>query len=237
MQLNNIINITGTLHLLSGLHIGAGKDSIEIGGLDLPIIKNPLTKAPYIPGSSIKGKMRSMLEVFCFSKENPETLKWIQGEHNNSSSKASACGCCQTECMACVMFGAHNSSDQKSGLGPTRLIVRDAILTDSFDKMHKDGNLPMEIKYENTIHRVKGIAENPRPVERVPAGVEFNFEMSLKIYASDNENNFIEVLKKGLKLIELDALGGHSSRGSGRVRFENIHIGNDILKNLDSVTL
>src|SRR3989338_11494456 len=54
--------ITGIMQCVSGLRIGGSKDTIEIGGMDNPIIRNPLDKFPYIPGSSIKGKMRSLLE-------------------------------------------------------------------------------------------------------------------------------------------------------------------------------
>jgi CRISPR-associated protein Csm3 len=79
----------------------------------------------------------------------------------------------------------------------------------------------MEIKYENIIHRVKGVAEHPRPLERIPAGVEFDFNMSFKVFEGDADD-LIEDVYRGLRLIELDALGGNSSRGSGQVRFDNL---------------
>ena len=79
----------------------------------------------------------------------------------------------------------------------------------------------MEVKYENSIHRVRGIAENPRPLERVPAGVEFDFCITLKLLEKDSDD-LLDWVFKGLRLIELDALGGCSSRGSGRVTFQNI---------------
>ena len=62
MQLTNITKLTGQIELLSGLHIGSGNTEIHIGGTDNPVITNPITQQPYIPGSSIKGKMRSLLE-------------------------------------------------------------------------------------------------------------------------------------------------------------------------------
>lgn len=211
MILNKISHITGTIQLITGLHIGAGKDSIEIGGLDLPIMKNPLTKAPYIPGSSIKGKMRSLLENY---------LTFKGGEKKPDIQSGTPCACC--ECIICKVFGAHASGDKKEKLGPTRLLVRDAMLTEDFQVKLENGSLPMEIKYENTIDRVKGTANNPRPVERVPAGVEFSFEIVLKEYENDAREDLENLLKNGLKLIELDALGGHSSRGSGQVKFKNL---------------
>jgi CRISPR-associated protein Csm3 len=80
------------------------------------------------------------------------------------------------------------------------------------------------VKFENTIDRVRGTAQDPRPLERVPAGVEFDFNMSLKLFDGDDKEQLIGLVKKGLKLIELDALGGNSSRGCGQVRFHPLHI-------------
>lgn len=213
MQLKKIITISGVIHLVTGLHIGAGKDSIEIGGLDLPIIKNAYTKAPYIPGSSIKGKMRAMLEVMGTGN--------LAEKQPTINEKGMPCGC--GSCMVCTIFGAH--SDKQTN--PTRILVRDASLTALFKKKFESGTLPMEIKYENTINRIKGIADNPRPVERVPAGVEFDFCLSLKVYADDDEKKHVNLIKRGLQLIELDALGGHSSRGSGQVKFNNLQYKDD----------
>jgi CRISPR-associated protein Csm3 len=51
------------IEVLTGLHIGIGSDKPEIGGIDNPVIKDPISKLPYIPGSSIKGKLRSLLET------------------------------------------------------------------------------------------------------------------------------------------------------------------------------
>lgn len=212
MKLNTILTLKGVICLKTGLHIGAGKDNIEIGGLDLPIMKNPRTKAPYIPGSTIKGKMRSMLEV--------TGLAGIDGEKPIISEKGSPCGC--GKCLVCDLFGAHAAASELQDKKPTRLLVRDAVLTEYFQKKFENDELPMEIKYENIINRITGTAEHPRPVERVPAGVKFEFELAIKVFEGDNEEKFKEVISKGLKLIELDGLGGHTSRGSGQVKFENL---------------
>lgn len=211
MKLEKIKQITGKLHVLSGLHIGAGKDVIEIGGMDQPIIKHPISGAPYVPGSSIKGKMRSLLEIYYFIK-NPDTHGFI--------SKGDPCGCGKLTCPACLIFGM--AGDKKdSNIGPSRLLVRDATLAEADQKRFANGNLPMEVKYENTIHRVKGIAKNPRPLERIPAGVIFDFNLSVKVFEGDDPN-LLQYIYMGLKLIELDALGGGSSRGSGQVRFDDL---------------
>ncbi|MDY0261380.1 type III-A CRISPR-associated RAMP protein Csm3 [Syntrophotalea acetylenica] len=212
MQLEMIKQITGTITVLTGLHIGAGKDSLEIGGLDQPVIKHPLTSEPYIPGSSIKGKMRSLLEISRFSSLRPETRQYVV--------KGKPCACAQPGCPACTIFGT-SAAEKGPELGPTRLIVRDASLTTKWREKFKENELTMEIKYENTIDRVRGVADHPRPLERVPAGVEFDFHLSFKVFHGDPAD-LIEDVFRGLRLIELDALGGNSSRGCGQVRFDNL---------------
>lgn len=212
MQLNSIKKITGTITIITGLHIGAGKESLEIGGLDQPIIKNPLTQEPYIPGSSIKGKMRSLLEISRFSSMRPKTREHV--------ANGKPCACAEAGCPACTIFGT-SASEKGNDLGPTRLIVRDAGLTDNWREKFKNNELSMEVKYENVIHRVKGVADHPRPLERVPAGVQFTFNLSFKVFEGDDAK-LIEDVYRGLRLIELDALGGCSSRGSGQVRFDGL---------------
>lgn len=226
MRLIEILEIQGVIVLQSGLHIGAGKDRVEIGGLDNPIIKNSLTNAPYIPGSSLKGKMRSLLEAsrigFC-----DETRKdYMQGL---------PCGCGKKSCPICVVFGASTTSNEvKAKLGPTRLLVRDSQLAPEDETLFKNGDLRMEIKYENSINRCTGKA-NPRPLERVPAGVSFRLSMALRKYDEDQED-YLSFLLKGLKLVELDALGGCGSRGCGETRFRNIAVNNELkYENLDNI--
>jgi CRISPR-associated protein Csm3 len=212
--------------MLSGLHIGAGRDTIEIGGLDQPVIKHPINNAPYIPGSSMKGKMRSLLETYYFV-DREETRKWVVGS-------GQACGCSLPDCPSCRIFGT--SGAQKSEeIGPTRIIVRDALLTEHFFEQFKNNKWNTEVKYENTINRVTGTADNPRPLERVPAGVEFNLNISFKVFEND-EPELIDFVYKGLKLIQLDALGGNSSRGCGHVVFKEVKCnGQDI--DLEQMTL
>ncbi len=226
MKLNKIKNITGKIHVLSGLHIGAGQNVIEIGGLDQPLIKNPLYQSPYIPGSSIKGKMRSLLETYFFCN-NPETQKFV-------IDKGTACDCKTTDCLSCTIFGCSGSvkneeeAERKRKIGPTRIIVRDALMTEYFKKMFLDGQLMTEVKYENTINRVTGTARDPRPLERVPAGVEFDLNISFKVFENDDPS-LIDYVYKGLKLIQLDALGGNSSRGCGHVAFEDVQCNGELV--------
>lgn len=211
MQLKKVLPIQSTIHLISGLHIGAGNETMEIGGLDNPIIKHPITSEPYIPGSSIKGKMRSLLEL----------------KYNRFTSNGQPCHCGELDCPICTIFGIGGAerSDAKP-IGPTRLLVRDAFMTSTWQSSFKQGELPMEVKYENIINRLRGTADHPRPLERVPAGVEFDCAMSLRVFDMDNENGVDTeaVIKEGLALLQLDALGGCGSRGCGQIRFDHLRI-------------
>ena len=228
MKLKSIETITGTIRILTGLHVGGNKDNIEIGGMDQPIIKNPLNGEPYIPGSSIKGKMRSLIELGLFAKQD-QTMEYLN--------RGEPCGCGKADCVVCRIFGSSSSKNRSDDLGPTRIIVRDAYLADKFKKKFESGELPMEEKYENTIHRIKGVAEHPRPLERVPAGVEFELNISFKVFDNDPED-LIDYVFKGLRFIELDALGGHSSRGCGQVEFYKLKrnenpLPDDFLKSIE----
>lgn len=214
--------IKGEIECITGLHIGGSADTIEIGGMDNPIIKHPITGFPYIPGSSIKGKMRSLLE-----------LKYGLFEQNGDVHRY----CGKKDCHICRIFG---TSADTSEIGPGRLIIRDAHLTESsieeLKKLKRDKGLPYsEEKYENSINRINARA-NPRPIERVPAGIRFYFELVYRIFDTDDSGkidiDLIKYIKEGLKLIENDALGGSGSRGSGKVKFNNIKIfdGSDLSK-------
>ncbi|MDY6853443.1 MAG: type III-A CRISPR-associated RAMP protein Csm3 [Thermodesulfobacteriota bacterium] len=219
MRLEKIRTISGRIHILTGLHIGASNENIAIGGLDNPIIKDPLpgSNAPYIPGSSLKGKLRSLVEI----KEG----RFVK----DGKDKGKPCNCGEKECPVCVVFGT-SAANRPEDLGPTRIVVRDAHLSNHTDNANlhswksrfEAGDLPMEIKYENAINRINGIA-NPRPLERVPGGVDFDFNISFKVFENDNCNYFNTVLK-AMKLLELDALGGAGSRGCGQIKFIDVSI-------------
>lgn len=206
--------ITGQIVTKTGLHIGAGNDKVEIGGMDNPIIRNPLTREPYIPGSSLKGKMRALLE-----------WKFDKVEKNNGK----PCNCGQADCKICRVFGSANSSRTKgdaNNRGPTRLIVRDAILSSEDRERFISGKPIIEEKSENSINRITADA-TPRPIERVVPGVIFNFELVYRVIdtgdcGKDDERYFDEVVLEGLRLLQNDYLGGGGSRGNGRIEFANL---------------
>lgn len=219
MRLMTIKTLKGKIRMISGLHIGAGREEIEIGGLDQPVIKHPINNAPYIPGSSLKGKMRSLLETYYFV-DREQTRNWVV-------KKGQACGCSEPDCPSCKIFGT-SGSQKAEEIGPTRIIVRDALLTEHFLEQFKNNKWNTEVKYENTINRVTGTARDPRPLERVPAGVEFDLNISFKVFENDDPS-LIDYVYKGLKLIQLDALGGNSSRGCGHVAFEDVQCNGELV--------
>ena len=109
-------------------------------------------------------------------------------------------------------------------IGPTRLAFWDCPLAPRWVSRVRERNLlPTEAKSENSINRIAGVAENPRFTERVPAGAQFDFRLSIKKLAGDGPE-LIETVLQGLKLLELDSVGGSGSRGYGKVKFVNLKI-------------
>lgn len=203
-----IFSLKGQITLKTGLHIGGGDDTMKIGGIDNQVIKDINTNKPYIPGSSLKGKMRSLLEwnnkLVAYGEGNPFSSKNL--DKVPASDKANAENLLK-------IFG---DSAEKNQFGITRISVSDCNVSE------QSPNLKLsEAKYENVIDRKKGTAEHPRQTERVPAGVKFDYDIRLKVLDGDNEASLKAMIKNGLELIEKDYLGGSGSRGYGRVEFDN----------------
>lgn len=213
LKLLGKIEIRGVIECITGLHIGGAKEKVEIGGIDNPVIRDPLTTFPYIPGSSLKGAMRSKLELF-YSLPLKEVKK--------GSPPIRMHECDDNNCIHCMIFGRAASAN---GNMPTALYVYDAFPTDETKELWEKLEDYIEIKWENQLDRITSAA-NPRQIERVPAGSKFEFTMIYNIYDVNN-NKIVEALKyifTGLKLIEDEYLGGYGSRGSGRVKFTSISI-------------
>lgn len=215
-----IVTLKGKIELLSGLHIGGGDDTMKIGGIDKEVVKiydkNLKRDVPYIPGSSIKGKMRSLLEwnlrLVEVSDGNPFSSDFLDNViFNDEKTKQKAINLLK-------LFG-DASNNKKEKIGITRAVFCDSYLSDETKEMLENGEIEIkEAKYENSIDRRTGTASNPRQIERVPAGVEFDFEINIKVLPEDNEEELKNILKEGIKLLELDYLGGAGSRGYGRVQ-------------------
>ena len=215
MKLNSIKEIKGIVKLKTGTRVGGSNENIEIGGNDNPVIRNPFTGEMYLPGSSLKGKMRSIME-------------WIEGVVL-SNGKVHTCS--EPNCPICRTFGRGAEDSKKAKSGPTRLIVRDAYLTEDSKKellnLKARTGLDTEMKYENAINRLTSEA-NPRNLERIPAGMEFEFNMSYKVFdlgdGFDEEKNFEEIVLKGLKALLLEGIGGGVSRGNGQIEFITLNV-------------
>jgi CRISPR-associated protein Csm3 len=205
MKLYKKIVLQGQIELLTGIHIGDSGDNVEIGGVDKPVVRRKDNNQPYIPGSSLKGKMRSLLDV-------------AHGQSDTTRKPDHKIG---------KLFGALGRGDE--GGIPSRLIVRDASMhqdsAESFSNSEFTDMPYTEIKFENSIDRVQGRAINPRQFERVPAGARFAVEFVINIFGEDeheaavNEKEHLELFQAGIKLLEDDYLGGSGSRGYGQVKF------------------
>lgn len=223
------VRIEGILETVTGLHIGAGKDTIEIGGIDLPVMRHPHTREPYIPGSSLKGKLRFLLEwgfqPAFDSIRYHDGKPWGFNEHRNYELKP--------EDPVLRIFGMSARPEDWTG-GPTRVIVRDASLNDDWLAWAKKNRLErIEEKTEVAIDRIAGKALDGglRQLERVPAGARFDLQMVFRLYDTGDggarDRECLNWLLAGLHLLEQDALGGSGSRGYGRVRFEDLRVFGD----------
>lgn len=205
MKLIKKIILKSTLTLKSGLHIGDSKENVEIGGVDSPVVRRKDNNVPYIPGSSLKGKLRSLWEIAL--GENADTSF---DQYDSIEGK-------QLE----RLFGSKKY--------PSRILIRDANMNELSAVALRDSDFTdmpyTEVKWENVINRLKGTAEHPRQIERVPAGSQFDVELIINVVDNDEfkmsekESSLISLLKKTLSLLENDYLGGSGSRGYGQVKF------------------
>lgn len=218
--------LRGKIKCLTGLHIGGSKEKLEIGGVDSIVIRSPRSNYPYIPGSSLKGKLRHLLEYALDGVKYPVLQKKGQKDED-------AIGNVSRIEEITRIFGAGVSEkeieDNKlKNIGLTRLLVRDAMpdrdTIKMWDSLGSDANYS-EYKAENTIDRITSAA-NPRFIERVVEGSNFDFEMIYSVYKIGEQdpvekaNMDIRHIIMGLRLLESFALGKSGSRGYGKIEFK-----------------
>ena len=191
--------IEGTIVLKTGMHIGGSSDFSAIGAVDSPVVRDTLTRLPLIPGSSLKGKMRYLL-----AKELNNGI--LLNEPNND----------QDEILR--LFG----SSEKDKIRRARLKFNDIKLSNLAELVTFNVS-STEVKFENTIDRKTAVA-NPRQIERVIAGSKFDFEIFYNLDDIKEVEKDFENIKQGFDLLEFDYLGGHGTRGSGRIAFENLSV-------------
>lgn len=205
------LEITGKIKVESGMHIGGSSAFSAIGSVDSPIIKDSISGLPMIPGSSLKGKLRyllnrSLTELRRKDLEEMESLN-KNLDHNDDADEVLR------------LFG----SSRKGNIKKSRLIFSDMILSNEKDLYSKGAEFLTEVKFENTINRLTAVA-NPRQIERCIRGSEFDLNI---IYNVDNVDELVEdmeLLIESLKLLEYDYLGGNGTRGYGRVKIEGLNI-------------
>ena len=206
-QLMKKLVLRGRITALSGLHIGGSNTGMEIGGINASVIRNPVDNKPYIPGSSLKGKMRSLLHI-------------AEGEQGVKMSETVTKGpCMDPGSITAQLFG--NALDKKaedpSHQKPSHIIVRDCYLQND-DAFFKNTDLDYtQLKTEVVIDRITSAAM-PRTMERVPAGASFGLEIIVNVFNEEPSQDFLlQHLFRAMRLLQDDYLGGHGSRGSGQV--------------------
>jgi CRISPR-associated protein Csm3 len=220
--------LEGEIQCQTGLHIGAGKGSLEIGGADNPVVKDAFG-IPYIPGSSLRGRLRSLLEqtlglavpseLIYLSKRRGQEVRIHQSDRPDDE--------------ICILFGRNPGRVERvSGEAvespratPARLTIYDApLVVESITPQMRE-NLDdelTEVKSENAVDRITSQA-NPRTLERVPSGARFRFRMVLDVLCEEDKP-LLARLAEGLRLLEDDALGGGGSRGNGRISFSGLNL-------------
>ena len=206
IKLDKKILIKGEIEALSGLLIGGSNTAMGIGGPDKMVIRNPISNEPYIPGSTLKGKMRSLLEIsYGYIKDvKMGNVKFGPSDDPNH--------------VTTVLFGSASTDDKQR---PSRIIFRDGKLLNGAEFGDKT-DLPFtESKTEVVIDRITSAAM-PRTFERVPAGARFELDIVLNIFDGDNKNEseLLTHTLRGLQMLQDDYIGGSGSRGSGRVKFK-----------------
>lgn len=200
------------LTVRTGMHIGGSAAFSAIGAVDSPVVRDPLTGFPIIPGSSLKGKVRTLLA----------RTKSPDAEHMPSFDK-------DDEAIL-RLFGSAQPPRR------SRLQFSDCFVS-NHEQMKAVGLT--EVKAENAINRATSVA-NPRQIERVNAGTQFAVRIVYDMADPYQAKSDLALLAKGLKLLQLDYLGGHGSRGSGRValsRFQlsGLGVSNDDITALQSL--
>lgn len=194
------IEISGILEVVTGLHIGGSSAFAAIGAVDSPVIKDVRSSDPMIPGSSLKGKMRTLL-----AKKYNETLASRPDE--------------DAECIS-NLFGTARNGRPKAG----RLLFSDMYLNKENKEELRDINIihPVEVKFENSISRTTAVA-NPRQIERVIRGTQFDMNLIYEVDDNSNVEEDFRIICDGLKLLKYDYLGGSGSRGYGKVDFQDLY--------------
>lgn len=215
--------ITGVIHLLSGTRVGGSDELLRSGAEDLTAIKDPITTDPYLPGSTIKGRLRSEMEA----KDGLANKFEVKNKQGNVVSYGyDPHGCNKPHCPVCVVFGPHMKPNHAHL--PSRLICRDA-------QFIRDPNRKFEYEYktENLIDRATGTARHPRKIERVPAGCEFALKLAVQVWDKDDDfvfdgvkgaDGLVAVVKEAMRRVQDSGIGSGIKRGNGEIEFRDLKL-------------
>jgi len=214
------ILIEGTIEVITGMHIGGSDAFSAIGAVDKPVIKDGRTQEPIIPGSSLKGKLRTLL-----ARSISQDI--ILPEPNKDDYDIRR------------LFGSSEVKKGEEKLMHARLIFSDCYLKNK-DELIRSGGMT-EVKFENSINRTTAVA-NPRQIERVVRGAKFGMRIVYDVHDSAELLDDMKYLKKAFDLLEMDYLGGHGTRGSGRVKINDLTlkaaddtVPNDLLNEAEAI--
>lgn len=190
------IQITGEIEVVTGMHIGGSSAFAAIGAVDAPVIKDVVTNLPMIPGSSLKGKIRTLL-----AREYNEHLVKPEDDDIRISR----------------LFG----TSKKGNIRRSRLLFSDMVLANEEELRKRGVQSLTEIKFENSINRMIAVA-TPRQIERVTRGSVFELDIVYEVSDQEETIEDMKTLGEGMKLLQYDYLGGHGSRGYGKILFREI---------------
>lgn len=214
------ILIEGTIEVITGMHIGGSDAFSAIGAVDKPVIKDGRTQEPIIPGSSLKGKLRTLL-----ARSISQDILLPEPNKDDYDIRR--------------LFGSSEVKKGEEKLMHARLIFSDCYLKNK-DELIRSGGMT-EVKFENSINRTTAVA-NPRQIERVVRGAKFGMRIVYDVHDSAELLDDMKYLKKAFELLEMDYLGGHGTRGSGRVKISDLTlkavddtVSNDLLNEVEAI--
>ena len=214
------ILIEGTIEVVTGMHIGGSDAFSAIGAVDKPVIKDGRTQEPIIPGSSLKGKLRTLL-----ARSISQDILLPEPNKDDYDIRR--------------LFGSSEVKKGEEKLMHARLIFSDCYLKNK-DELIRSGGMT-EVKFENSSNRTTAVA-NPRQIERVVRGAKFGMRIVYDVHDSAELLDDMKYLKKAFELLEMDYLGGHGTRGSGRVKISDLTlkavddtVSNDLLNEAEAI--
>lgn len=196
--MRDVLLIEACLTTVSSLYIGAGADREAGGSRDLPVLRNALDDMPIVPGSSLRGRMVTLLKAHC-----PDA---IAGEETAAQALA-------------ILFG---TPGKRSALS-----FWDCQPEVPWAYEHRAAGLALtHWRSEQAPMPDKRLVFRRR--ELISAGVRFRFRLTLLAAQAENAGlptqAALDRVRQGLLLMEQHGIGGATVRGFGRVAFSDVTV-------------